>query len=121
MSTSFDVSELSHELAQLRSHPHLRTFAVVVPIAPERRELAQAAIAEGPPFDPAAAGLARHEILLTGDEAIFLFELADGADSIERILASEDFWSVVPWWEDIAIGRPRLAASTYAWIADGER
>ena len=79
--------------------------------------MARDAIAEGPPFEPRAVGLTFHEVLLTDSETIFVFGLEHGAESLERILADEDFWSVVRWWETVADGRPRLAEVVFEWRA----
>jgi hypothetical protein len=115
MRTPIDVGEVAEALGALRANPGLSKIVVVVPLAPGTRELARAALAEGPPFDPAQVGLDAHEVLLTDAEAIFVFGLSQGADSLDRILASEEFWSVVPWWEDVAAGRPRLGVIAYQW------
>jgi hypothetical protein len=121
MPISFDIAQLSGELAALRAHPHARTVAVVVPIDPQRAEMTRAALAEGPPFDLSAVGLARHEVILTSDEAVFVFDLSDGVNDLDAILASEEFWSVVSWWEHIATGQPRLGVVAYSWTrAQGE-
>jgi hypothetical protein len=117
MSTRFDISQLSHELTALAAHHDVKHLAVIVPLAPGTREMAYDAIAEGPPFDPRAVGIDFHQVLLTDTEAIFVFGLTAGAETLERILASEDFWSVVGWWERIADGRPRLAHVAYEWRA----
>lgn len=74
----------------------------MVPLAPGKREMAYEAIAEGPPFDPRAVGIDFHQVLLTDREAIFIFGVTKGPESLERILASEDFWSVASWWEHVA-------------------
>jgi hypothetical protein len=118
MPISFDIAQLSGELAAVRAHPHARSVAVVVPIDPQRSEMTRAALAEGPPFDLSAAGLARHDVILTSDEAIFVFDLSDGVQELDALLASEEFWSVVGWWEHIAIGQPRLGVVAYSWTRD---
>lgn len=117
MSTNFDISELEHELAALSRRPHLRRVAIVVPLAPGMRDMARSAIAEGPPFDPDEVGVDFHEVLLTERDAIFVFGLRDGPAGLERILASDDFWSVVRWWERVAGGRPYVADVAYDWHA----
>ena len=115
MTTKFDISELEHELAKLTPRHDPKHIAFVVPIDPELRGMALAALAEGPPFDPADVGVDFHQVLLSGNEAIFVFGLEEGPASLERILAREDFWSVVSWWEHIAAGRPRIAEVAYEW------
>jgi hypothetical protein len=117
MSTTFDIGEVEHELAALASHPNLKHIALVVPLAPGMREMARAAVAEGPPFDPRDVGIVFHHVLLTDHEAIFVFGLDDGVASLERILASDDFWVTVGWWETVASGRPQLAEMAYEWHA----
>jgi hypothetical protein len=117
MSTKFDIGDLDHELAGLRAHPNLNRIAFVVPLAPGMRKLAADAVAEGPPFNPLDVGISSHEVLLSEREAIFVFELEAGVDSLERILASDEFWTVVGWWEHIADGRPQIAEVAYEWHA----
>jgi len=117
MSTRFDIGELGHELAALAARHDLKHVAVVVPLAPGTREMAFDAIAEGPPFDPREVGIDFHQVLLTDREAIFVFGLTAGVETLERILASEDLWSVVSWWERIAGGRPQVAHVAYEWRA----
>ena len=118
MTISFDISQLSAELAALRALPHAHKVAVVVPVDPDRASMTRAAVAEGPPFDPAKIGLIGHEVILTTDEAVFVFELGDGADELDAILSSPDFWDVVAWWEHIAVGQPRLGAVAYSWTRE---
>jgi hypothetical protein len=118
MGVSFDVAELSHELATLRSHPHVSKVAVVLPLASGMRNVAYEVLAEGPPFDADALGLASHEVFLSDAEAIFVFGLADGPETLEKILADEEFWTVVSSWERIAGGRPRLATVAFDWSAE---
>ena len=118
MSTKFDIGDLEHELAALASRPHLSRIAIVVPIAPGMRELASAAIAEGPPFDPTTVGVESHQVLLSDREAIFIFGLEGGPEILERVLASDDFWATVQFWERIADGRPKLADVVYEWHAN---
>jgi hypothetical protein len=120
MSTTFDAGELSHELQALLARPHLRKLAIVLPLGPGASEFVHDLLAEGPPFDPRAAGVTTHEVLLTHDEAIFVFGLADGPQTLERILGDEDFWTVVSSWERVAGGRPRLAEVAYDWRAADE-
>ena len=115
MATKFDVSELSGELAKLRSRPHRHKFAFVLPIAAGEREVARDFLAEGPPFDPPALGFDDHEVLLTDNEVIFIFGSPPGVDALERILDNEEFWDVVGSWERIADGHPRVAEIAYDW------
>lgn len=112
---AFDVGEISEELARLRGHHHLRRVAFVLPLLPGTRDVARAFIAEEPPFDAEAVGIDSHEVLLTENEAIFVFGTPDGVDTLERILSDEEFWLLVKSWEKIAAGRPRIAEVAYSW------
>jgi hypothetical protein len=93
----------------------LQRFAIIVPIV----EGAEAAVEElldaGPPFDPAAAGLDRHEVFLTGDEVIFVFESRDGTEAVEAMLAEPSMAPATEAWELHMAGPPRLARLAYVW------
>jgi hypothetical protein len=115
MSITFDIGELEQELAVLRAHPHTHTIAFVLPLVEGRREVARALIEEEPPFDIDALGLARHEVLLTDNEAVFVFETRGELTTLESILSEEDFWLLVRSWEKIAAGKPRIAEIAYSW------
>lgn len=117
MSTTFDVAGVAHALDSLRTRPHLHKLALILPLEPGMRSVAREYLAEGPPFDPSRCGLDAHEVFLTDAEAIFVFGLPQGPQTLERILADEDFWSVVSSWEHIAAGPPRAAEVAYEWRA----
>jgi hypothetical protein len=119
MSMTFDIAEVSRELDRLLAHPNLHKLAIVLPLDPGKRELARAYLDEGPPFDMRAAGVDAHEVFLTDAEAIFVFGVPQGPSTLERILADEDFWSVVSAWEQIAAGRPRIASVAFDWHERG--
>jgi hypothetical protein len=72
-------------------------------------------LAEGPPYDLASAGIDSHEVLITDDEAIFVFGTPDGPATLEHILGEEEFWTVVSSWEAIAGGPPRIAHVAFSW------
>jgi len=117
MTMTFDVAAVSRELDRLLSNPHLRKLALVLPLDPGKREVARAYLDEGPPFDPERAGLDCHQVFLTDAEAIFVFGVPNGPATLERVLADEEFWSVVSSWEHIAAGPPRLASLAFDWQA----
>jgi hypothetical protein len=115
MTIKFDVAELSSELAGALSHPHAHRIAIVLPIMPGARQTVHDLLEEGPPFNLRDAGITSHEVLVSDQEAIFVFGLRDGPRSLERVLADEDFWTVVGPWEHLAAGPPRLAHVAYDW------
>ena len=77
--------------------------------------VARAAESGAPPFEPGKAGIIRHEVFVTGDEAIFVFETEPDVQSLEKILADPELWEVAAAWEHCIAGPPRLAAEAYRW------
>lgn len=112
---TFDVAGVAKELDRLLANPHLRKLAIVLPLDPGKRDVARAYLDEGPPFDLRGAGVDAHEVFLTDAETIFVFGLPEGPATLERVLAEDEFWSVVSSWEHIAAGPPRLASVAYDW------
>ncbi len=106
------IGELAQRLAALR--PGRRT-TVVLPLqpgsGPEVREL----LAAGPPFDPDELELVRHEVFLTPDEAIFVFESRHGAGPLEQLLAEPELWQGAAAWAPYIAGPPRIAEDAYSW------
>ena len=115
MSTSFDVAGIAGQLDRLVANPHLRKLAIVLPLDGGKRAVAHDYLDEGPPFDLRSAGIDAHEVFLTDSEVIFVFGIPGGPAALERILADEEFWSVVSAWEHIAAGPPRLAHVAFDW------
>ena len=71
----------------------------------------------GPAAVPARVqvpGLDRHEVFLTSDEAIFVFE-ASRADALEPLLAQPELWQAAAAWHDHVAGPPRIAEDAFSW------
>jgi hypothetical protein len=121
MTVKLDVSEVGARLQALHQASLHRVpgahecIAVVVPLTEGRSEIVREFLAEGPPFDPSAIGLAAHRVFLTEREAIFVFDCAEGARAFERILAEQDFWDVVSAWEHSVAQEPRIGSVVYEW------
>lgn len=115
MAVTIDVSELAGRLAALHHGGRPTSVAVVVPLAEGLCDVVREFLDEGPPFDPAAIGLDRHQVYVTDREAIFVFETEAGVQALERILAEPDFWDVVSAWEHCASEEPRVAAAVFEW------
>ncbi|HEY8631028.1 MAG TPA: hypothetical protein VIL73_10900 [Gaiellaceae bacterium] len=70
----------------------------------------------GPPFDPEqTTGLDRHEVFLTSDEVVFVFESKLGAEALEPLLAEPELWEAAAAWRDHLAGPPRLAEDVFSW------
>jgi hypothetical protein len=89
-------------------------LVLLLPLKPGATGRARDLLKHGPPFDPAEAGLERHQVFLAEDEAIFVFE-ADAGDAVERLAADESIWQAAAGWGDLVAGPPRLADQAYAW------
>jgi len=112
------ISEVAEQLAALklgrvRSNERL---AIVVPIRKGKAEEARRLLDQGPPFDPKAVGLGRHEVFLTDQEAVFFFESATGF-GLSRLLGDRSVWACAAAWRDVIGGAPRVARPFYAWAA----
>jgi hypothetical protein len=89
-------------------------IVVVLPLKRGNRALAEQLLAKGPPFDPEAAGLESHEILVTDQEAVFVFE-APGQHVLDRVVAEAPEWTNAVPWKDLVAAGPRFAQTAYAW------
>lgn len=89
-------------------------YAVVVPLKAGARARVQELLAPGPPFDPGAAGLESHHVLVTDDEAIFVFEAAE-PNAFDRLATDATVWPDAAAWQELAAGPPRVAQAAYAW------
>jgi hypothetical protein len=114
------ISEIAERLATLElGGQAVRRTAVIVPIEPGTHETARALLAGGPPFDPEAIGLDRHQVFLTTDEVVFLFEPRLGEPALEALLAEPELLEAAAAWQDVLAGPPRIAESVYSWTRLG--
>lgn len=102
--------------------------AIVVPLRHGCVESVRALLAQGPPFDVGAQGLARHEVFLTPDQAVFVFEGREVHEVLWRAIAEPGFWPAGRAWRNYAAGPPWLSSGpfdsagigelVYSWVAD---
>jgi hypothetical protein len=59
--------------------------------------------------------LDRHEVFLTTDETVFLFESRLGIEALTPLLAAPDLWAAVGRWQEHLAGPPRVAEAAYSW------
>jgi hypothetical protein len=107
------LQELIDRLAQLRSLAPRRA-TIVVPLKEGVVERVRELAGHGPPFDPDATPLTRHQLLVTDHEAIFFFEAASDV-ALEALLGQLDFSVLAAAWRDLVAGPPRLAELLYVW------
>jgi hypothetical protein len=95
-------------------------IAVIVPLKPGSRDAVRRLLLRGPPFDPEKLpALERHEVLLTDEEAVFLFESRAGAEALTPFLSAPSFWDKAAAWRDHLARPPRLAEDVYSWASGG--
>jgi hypothetical protein len=111
------VGEIAERLAELRLGAHSsRSMVVILPLKPGAGASVRRLLRQGPPFDPGAIeGLDRHEVFLTADEAIFVFESELGADALAPLLADPKLWTAAAAWGEHVAGPPRIAEDVFSW------
>lgn len=109
------ISELAERLASHHLAESTASRAVVVlPLVEGAIDRAAELLRKGPPFDPDEVGLGRHQVFLTENEAIFLFE-AESAEAADHLLSGSSLWAAAAAWKDLVAGPPRLAEDMYSW------
>ena len=111
------IGEIAERLAALQLGARTnRRIVVVLPLKPDAHASVGALLRQGPPFDPGSIeGLDRHEVYLTADEAVFVFESALGADALAPLLADPKLWESVSAWGQHVSGPPRIAEEAFSW------
>ena len=107
------VQEVADRLAGFRGAARRRA-TVVVPLKTGALAGVRELVAEGPPFDPSRTALVQHQLLLTEQEAIFVFE-TQSEDGLAELLGQLDILAAAVAWRDFVAGPPRLAAVAYVW------
>ena len=109
------VTELASRLGALRHDPGLiERLVLVVPLKPGAKPRAEALLAKGPPFDPAELGLEKHEVFVTDQEVVFLFEGVP-AVLLMRAAENESIWDSAGAWEPLVEGSVKYAEPAYTW------
>ena len=94
-------------------------LVVVAPLRPGGDARARELLDEGPPFDLADSPFDWHEVFVTPQEVVFVFEgTASAGETLS--LAAEDpgIWRAAKDWADCLDGRPRIARSAFSWKRD---
>ena len=111
------VGEIAERLAALQLGAQAsRRLVVIVPLKPGAHASVSRLLKQGAPFDPGAIdGLDRHEVFVTSDEAVFVFESELGADALAPMLAEPKVWEAAAAWGEHVEGAPRIAESVFSW------
>ena len=110
------VTEIAEQLSALQvGRDSSHRIAIVLPLREDARDAVRALLAAGPPFDPEALGLDRHQVFLTASEAVFIFESAHGAGALEALLREPDLLESAAAWHDYLAGPPQIAEDVFSW------
>jgi hypothetical protein len=111
------VGEIAERLAALQLDVEVvRRVTLVVPLKPGSRDAVRGLLETGPPIEPTELpGLDRHEVFLTTEEAVFVFESHLSLEALAPLLAEPNLWAAVGEWQHHVAGPPRIAEAAYSW------
>jgi hypothetical protein len=111
------VGEIVERLAALQLGDETeRRVAIVLPIKAESHGAVRELLDSGPPFNPEQIpGLDRHQVFLTHEEAIFVFEAQPGDDALAPLIADPELWRIAADWRKYIAGPPRIAEDAFSW------
>jgi hypothetical protein len=84
---------------------------VSVKTKPEARERVVELLKQGPPFDPFATPITRHDVFVLDDQVLFLFETDDRLESEDSL---SDGWRWAESWRDLVL-EVRDAEQVFSW------
>jgi hypothetical protein len=93
------------------------SVVVVAPLTRGAGKAAEALIAAGPPFDLAATGVTAHSVYLSGGEAVFVFEGAEGDLTLDALGGDAVVSAAFARWAPLLAGAPRVAQKRYCWTS----
>jgi len=96
----------------------MEQIAVVAGLKPGTEEQARKLIGTGPPFDPAAAELARHSVYLSTADVVFVFEGPQVERRLHELVTAPfrpELTAALDDWRDIVDGPARIARATFTW------
>ena len=108
---SFLLHEIAGLLGALSAEPMevADEIDLIVPLRPGTQQRVRELVAQGPPFDPAALKLRRHQVLLGSNDVIFAFEGPQIRQTLERTLSQPVLWKAGVAWRRCIAGRPRIS------------
>jgi hypothetical protein len=99
----------------------MEQIAIVARLKPGAGPQAASLLAEGPPYDPEANGLARHTVYLSADEVVFVFEGNEVEWIVDGLIDEPFHWALLEAleaWRPLLEENPRIARPAYAWARD---
>ena len=90
-------------------------LVVVAPLRPGAEARARELLNEGPPFDLEGSEFESHEVFVTPQEVVFLFE---GNETLSFTAGDPALLGAAKAWAECLDGRPRIARSAFFWKRD---
>jgi hypothetical protein len=84
----------------------------VAPLKPGGDARARELLAEGPPFDLEGSKFDSHEVFVTPQEVVFVFE---GSETLDVDPGDPVIARAAQAWAECLDGRPRVARSAFSW------
>jgi hypothetical protein len=90
-------------------------LVVVAPLKLGAEARARELLDEGPPFDLEGSAFEAHEVFVTPQEVVFVFE---GNETLSLTAGDPAIRRAANAWADCLDGRPRIARSAFSWKRD---
>lgn len=90
-------------------------LVIVVPLREGTKERARELLEEGPPFALDETRLERHEVFLTDQEVIFVFEAPGDEPPLQLEAGNPLLRTAATAWKEYMAGRPRKAETAFFW------
>jgi hypothetical protein len=90
-------------------------LVIVVPLREGTKERARELLEEGPPFELDETRLERHEVFLTDQEVIFVFEAPGDEPPLQLEAGNPLLRTAATAWKEYMAGRPRKAETAFFW------
>jgi hypothetical protein len=93
----------------------MSALVVVAPLKPGSMDRARELLDEGPPFPLDDTHFDSHEVFLTVNEVVFVFEWSDDGEPLAFDAHDPLIADVAQAWSDCLAERPRVARAFYSW------
>jgi hypothetical protein len=96
----------------------MSALVVVAPLKPGSMDRARELLHEGPPFPLEDTPFDSHEVFLTVNEVVFVFEGNDNGETLAFDAHDPVIAQVAESWSECLLERPRVARSAFSWKRD---
>ena len=90
-------------------------LVVVVPLKGGAQDEARKLLEQGPPMELEKTRFDRHDVYLTRQEAVFVFETSGEVATLRVMGENPSVWRAAAAWQRLMAGAPRTAETAYAW------